>query len=86
MTTPSQGVIAHLSPDDAAAAIAFYEKAFGAEEVMRVPAEDGRRLVTAHVVGAGAGWDGVGRALAMRPRMAWKAVWPVRAAVLVRER
>jgi PhnB protein len=54
MTMPSQGVIAHLSLDDAAAAIAFYEKAFGAKEVMRVSAEDGRRLMHAEITINGA--------------------------------
>jgi DNA replication protein DnaC len=42
--------------------------------------------VTAHVVDAKVVGDRVGRALSTRSRTASKAVWPVRAAVLVRER
>src|SRR3546814_18144870 len=38
-------VIPHIVVDDAAAALDFYKKAFGAEEVMRLPAEDGKRLM-----------------------------------------
>jgi len=38
-------VIPHLVVDDAAAALAFYKKALGAEEVMRLPAQDGKRLM-----------------------------------------
>src|SRR3546814_4317320 len=38
-------VIPHLVVDDAAAALDFYKKALGAEEVMRLPAEDGKRLM-----------------------------------------
>jgi len=38
-------VIPHIVVDDAAAALAFYKKALGAEEVMRLPAEDGKRLM-----------------------------------------
>lgn len=49
MAEREQGVIAHLVVDDAAAALAFYAEAFGAKEVMRVPAEDGRRLMHAEI-------------------------------------
>src|SRR3546814_17192442 len=38
-------VIPHLVVDDAAAALDFYKKAHGDEEVMRLPAEDGKRLM-----------------------------------------
>src|SRR3546814_14204965 len=38
-------VIPHIVVDDAAAALEFYKKALGAEEVMRLPAEDGTRLM-----------------------------------------
>ena len=38
-------VIPHLLVDDAAAALEFYKKALGAEEVMRLPADDGKRLM-----------------------------------------
>ena len=45
----SSGIIPCLTIDGAAAAIDFYKKAFGAEEVSRSPAEDGERLTHAHV-------------------------------------
>jgi PhnB protein len=47
MAETGQGVIAHLSVDGAKAAIDFYRQALGATEVMRVPAEDGERLLHA---------------------------------------
>ncbi|WP_166906414.1 VOC family protein [Mycobacterium sp. DL440] len=40
-------VLPHLVVDDAAAAIDFYVKAFGATELGRVPGPDGRRLIHA---------------------------------------
>lgn len=49
MTEHTQGVIPHLVVDDAAAALAFYAKALGAKELMRVPAEDGKRLMHAEM-------------------------------------
>jgi len=42
-------VIPHLVVDDAAAALTFYKKALGAEEVMRMPAEDGKRLMHSEI-------------------------------------
>jgi PhnB protein len=54
MTDQRQGVTAHLVVDGASAAIAFYVKAFGATEVMRMPANDGKRLLHAHIVVNGA--------------------------------
>jgi PhnB protein len=42
-------IIAHLVVGGANKAIEFYKKAFGAEEVMRMPAEDGERLMHAHL-------------------------------------
>src|SRR3546814_6288120 len=52
MTKQVTAVIPHLVVDDAAAALEFYKKALGAEEVMRLPAEDGKRLMhTAMKVG-----------------------------------
>ena len=42
-------ITAHLVVGGAAKAIEFYKKAFGAEEVARVPAEDGKRLMHAHL-------------------------------------
>ncbi|GGG39187.1 VOC family protein [Chelatococcus composti] len=44
-----QSLVPHLVVDGAAAAIDFYRRAFGAEEVMRVPAHDGRRLMHAEL-------------------------------------
>lgn len=49
MTRPSQGLVAHLTLDDAAAAIAFYERAFAAKTVTLIPAEDGKRLMHAEI-------------------------------------
>ncbi|APF37073.1 VOC family protein [Chelatococcus daeguensis] len=45
-----QKLVPHLVVDGAAAAIDFYRRAFGAEEVMRMPAEDGRRLMHAELL------------------------------------
>ncbi|MEX0760273.1 MAG: VOC family protein [Tistlia sp.] len=44
-----QGVVPHLVVADASAALAFYGKALGATETLRVPAEDGRRLMHAEL-------------------------------------
>ncbi|MET0852152.1 MAG: VOC family protein [Candidatus Rokuibacteriota bacterium] len=44
-----EGLIAHLVCDPCADAIEFYKKAFGAEEVDRVLAPDGRRIVHAAI-------------------------------------
>ncbi len=44
-----KAVVPHLVVDDAAAALEFYKKGLGAEEVMRLPAEDGRRLMHAEI-------------------------------------
>jgi PhnB protein len=48
---PGGGVTPHLSVRGgrAAEAIDFYRQAFGAEEVMRHPADDGKRLLHAHL-------------------------------------
>src|SRR5947209_20560645 len=48
---PSAGITAHLTIRDgkAADAIAFYTKAFGAEEIGRNMAEDGKRIMHAHL-------------------------------------
>jgi PhnB protein len=48
---PITGITPHLGIADgrAAEAIDFYVKAFGAEEAMRMPADDGKRLMHAHV-------------------------------------
>jgi PhnB protein len=46
-------ITAHLAVDGAAKAIEFYAAAFGAEEVCRMPAEDGKRLMHAELRVAG---------------------------------
>ncbi|CAO3427052.1 VOC family protein [Azospirillum doebereinerae] len=45
----SGGVVPHLSLGDASAAVEFYKRAFAAEELQRLPAEDGRRLMHCHI-------------------------------------
>lgn len=45
----SAGVIPHLNPSDANAAAEFYKRAFGATEVSRMPAQDGKRLLHCHL-------------------------------------
>lgn len=42
---PMKGVIPHLNVEGASEASAFYQKAFGAQELMRLPAQDGKRLM-----------------------------------------
>lgn len=47
---PGQGgLIPHLVCDRCAEAIEFYKKAFGAEEMNRMPAQDGRRIMHAAI-------------------------------------
>ena len=48
---PAQGLTPHLTIRDgkAADAIDFYVRAFGAAEQMRAPADDGKRLLHAHL-------------------------------------
>lgn len=41
----------HLVCDGASEAIAFYEKAFGAQEIIRLPGEDGRLMHAALTIG-----------------------------------
>src|SRR5262245_11858417 len=43
----AQSVIPYLTIKGASEAIAFYQKAFGANENMRMPADDGKRLMHA---------------------------------------
>lgn len=43
------GLVPHLVVDGASSAIEFYKKAFGAEEMFRMPAEDGKRLMHAEI-------------------------------------
>lgn len=38
------GVIAHLNPSDASAAVEFYKRAFGAVEASRVPGPEGKLM------------------------------------------
>jgi PhnB protein len=45
----NQSVTPYLTVKGAAEAIAFYQKAFGAKEEMRMPAQDGKRLMHAHL-------------------------------------
>jgi PhnB protein len=42
-------VIPHLCVNDGPTAVEFYKKAFGATEVARMPAEDGKRLMHAEL-------------------------------------
>ena len=53
MATPippgSEGLIPHLVCDPCAEAIEFYQEAFGAEEVCRMPAPDGERIMHAAI-------------------------------------
>lgn len=44
-----EGLIPHLVCDPCAEALEFYKKAFGAEEVNRMPAPDGRRIMHAAI-------------------------------------
>ncbi len=43
------GVVPYLSVDGAAEASAFYQKAFGAKEIVRMPAQDGKRVMHCHL-------------------------------------
>jgi len=45
----NQPVTPYLTVKGAADAIAFYQKAFGAKEEMRMPAQDGKRVMHAHL-------------------------------------
>ncbi|MFZ5790190.1 MAG: VOC family protein [Pseudomonadota bacterium] len=54
MADQAQGVIPHLVVNDAAAALEFYKKGLGATEVMRLPAQDGKRLMHAEIAVNGA--------------------------------
>ncbi len=46
---PMPGLIPHLVVDGAAQAIEFYKKAFGAVEQLRMPEENGKRLMHAQM-------------------------------------
>jgi PhnB protein len=45
-----EGLIPHLKVDRCAEAIEFYKKAFGAEELARMPAPDGKRIMHAAIL------------------------------------
>jgi PhnB protein len=49
MAGRSQGVIPHLIVNNAGAALKFYKKGLGATETMRMPAEDGKRILHAEM-------------------------------------
>jgi len=49
MAEHAHDLIPHLVVEDGPAAIDFYVKALGATETMRVPAEDGKRLLHAEI-------------------------------------
>ena len=49
-TPPQTGVIPYLNVIGASDASALYQKAFGAVEVRRLPSDDGKRLMHAHLV------------------------------------
>lgn len=67
MTAAQQpaGLVPHLVVSDAAAAIEFYKKAFGAEETFRMPGPDGKSVMHAEIrigdsaVMLGGEWEGV---------------------------
>jgi len=46
---PTSGLTPHVTVGDAAGAIEFYKAAFAAEELMRMPGQDGKRLIHAHL-------------------------------------
>lgn len=50
MSDSVQTMIPHLVVSSGNEAIGFYQKAFGATEVMRLPAQDGRRLMHAELL------------------------------------
>ena len=43
--SPTTGLTPYINLEGAGEASAFYQKAFGAEELMRLPAQDGKRLM-----------------------------------------
>ena len=50
MSFEEQRLIPHLTVDDAIAAIDFYKQGLGATENLRMPAEDGNRLIHAELL------------------------------------
>src|SRR5205809_756629 len=53
MAGPTKGIVPHIVVDNAAAAIDFYVKAFGAKEVSRAPMKDGRIMHAALEINGG---------------------------------
>ncbi|MES1197334.1 MAG: VOC family protein [Pseudomonadota bacterium] len=51
---PESGVVPHLTVKDGRAAVEFYKKAFGAKKLFIAPAQDGKRLMHAHLLINGA--------------------------------
>jgi uncharacterized glyoxalase superfamily protein PhnB len=49
LPAPKGGLVPYLMVSDANAASLFYQKAFGAEEVSRIPGRDGVKLVHCHL-------------------------------------
>ena len=49
MPAVQKNVVPYLTVSDAKGAIAFYKKGLAAKEVMRMPAEDGKRLMHAQI-------------------------------------
>ncbi len=49
MSDTQQTIFPHLLVNDAAGALEFYKKALGATEVMRMPAQDGKRLMHSEI-------------------------------------
>src|SRR5688500_1646315 len=43
------GVVAYLNLSNAGSAVDFYKRALAAEEAARIPADDGKRLLHAHL-------------------------------------
>ena len=46
---PLTGIVPYVNVEGASAASEFYQKAFGAKELARIPAEDGKRLMHCHL-------------------------------------
>lgn len=49
MPAAQKNVVPYLTVSDAKGAIAFYKKGLAAKEIMRMPAEDGKRLMHAQI-------------------------------------
>ena len=49
MAGPVQAITPHLVANDGHAAIEFYKQALGASEVIRMPAQDGKRLMHSEI-------------------------------------